>query len=497
MDNRLRALLARNHFAVTVEVVLPSHDRDLAEALAPGLALARAAAADARLAGLSVADRVLSDQDHDPVTAAVMLARASGKSPLVHLAGKDRVREQLARTLGGLAEAGLDNILCVTGDRLKAMPLDRRVRFLDSVEAVAIARRLLPAAFIAAAVSPFKYTEEETHTQYFKMARKHAAGADFVLTQVGWDPRKLEEVARYRRQHGFTQPVMANLMPLPVGAARRLHKGVVPGVVVTDDLLALVEFEAQASDKGRAARLSRLALQIVGAQHLGYAGVQLTGLGTHDDVSRVLDLAEGWRERARTLADWWQAWDDSIRLPTGGLARLHRDPGYFVFDEAARRPAAGRVRPAQRLRYLALHGAHQIVFRETSPLARVLRPLARCIAPASWLAERLTALERRVKAPLVGCEVCGYCRLPDTFYVCPETCPKGLANGPCGGSVDNVCEAGDRECIHALMYRLAKAAGQLHRLERDVIAGAPEPRGGSSWLRHFSEAPSTPRRSAP
>ena len=485
MANALRDALRAGRFAVTLEVVTPARDRELRAALAPALALAREAAGDERITALSVTDRVRSDDDHDPVLAALILAQASGTSPVVHLSGKDRTPAALARSLGALDEAGLRNVLCVTGDRLKAMPGDRRVPYVDSVEALAIARRLLPAAFLAAGVSPFKYTEEETHTQYAKMARKHAAGADYLTTQAGWDMRKLAELLRYRAARGFTQPVMVTLIALSAGGARRIHKGGVPGVVVTDDLLALVEFEAQAPDGGRAARLERLALQIVGAERLGYAGAQRSGLTRAEDVQRVLALAAAWRQRLPSRDDWWRAWETSMRMPGGEPARLHRDPGYFVFGEPA---APARPLPAAlRRRYLALHALHQVAFHPRSPLTRLLRPLARRIPPSSRAARWLTALEGAVKAPLVGCTLCGQCRLPDTFYVCPETCPKGLANGPCGGSTDNVCEAGDRECVHALVYRLAKAAGRLDRLERGQIPSVSGPRGGSSWLRHFSE----------
>jgi methylenetetrahydrofolate reductase (NADPH) len=103
--------------------------------------------------------------------------------------------------------------------------------------------------------------------------------------------------------------------------------------------------------------------------------------------------------------------------------------------------------------------------------------------------------ERRIKEPLFGCRMCGFCRLPETFYVCPETCPKGLANGPCGGSTNNRCEAGHQECVHSVRYRLAKALGHLERLERELIPPVPEPRGGSSWVRHFAGA--GPTASAP
>ena len=485
MENRLREALKGGRFAITVEVVPASRDRALEESLGPALTLAGALADEPRVAGLSVTDRVRSDDDHDPVRVAAALTRAFGIVPVVHLSGKDREPDQLALSLGALAEAGLDNILCVTGDRLKAVPADRPVRYVDSVDAVRLTRWLLPSALIGAGVSPFKYTEEESLNQYFKMAKKHAAGADFVVTQIGWDMRKLAELIRYRRERGLDQPVMANLMLLPAGVARRIHKGGVPGVVVTDDLLALVEFEAQAPDKGRAARLGRLALQIVGAQRLGYAGVQLSGLATAEDVRRALDLAGEWSSRLPTADEWRLAWDELMRLPTGGAARLDPPPGYFLFDAGARPGAAEAPSAPLRRHYVALRAAHGAIFHRASPVFRLLRPMARRVPAGSRLASWLERLERLIKEPLVGCQMCGHCRLPETFYVCPETCPKGLANGPCGGSSGNICEAGERECIHSVQYRLAKAAGRLDALERALVAPVPEPRGGSSWLNHF------------
>jgi methylenetetrahydrofolate reductase (NADPH) len=332
----------------------------------------------------------------------------------------------------------------------------------------------VPGALVGAAISPFKYSEEEAQAQYAKMARKHAAGAAFFVTQVGWDMRKLAELARYRELRTLTAPVLANFMALPPGVARRIHAGGVPGVVVTDDLLALVAREADLPDRGRTARLTRLALQVVGAERLGYAGAQLSGLTSVEDVRRVLDLADEWRQRAPTVAHWWSAWNASLRLPDGQLARLGRDAS----------PARPGPR-AERRRYLALRAVHGAIFDRRSPMFHAMRSIARRITPDSTAARLLARVELGLKRPLVGCDLCGTCRLPQTFYVCPETCPKGLANGPCGGSTGNVCESGDRECVHARIYRVARAAGRLDDLERGVIPGARR-RGVSSWLEHFS-----------
>ncbi len=176
MDNRLREALAGGRFAITVEVVAPAGDGLLDEGLTAASAMARAVAADDRVAGLRVTDRVRADDDHDPVRVAAILGAISGKMPIVNLAGKGRRAEQIAWSLGALAEGGIDNVLCITGDRLKATSAGPRDRYLDSVDAVRLVRRLMPSALVAAGVSPFKYTEEETFNQYFKMARKRRGG---------------------------------------------------------------------------------------------------------------------------------------------------------------------------------------------------------------------------------------------------------------------------------------------------------------------------------
>jgi 5,10-methylenetetrahydrofolate reductase len=56
--------------------------------------------------------------------------------------------------------------------------------------------------------------------------------------------------------------------------------------------------------------------------------------------------------------------------------------------------------------------------------------------------------DKLVKGPVFGCQQCGQCLLSQTSYICPMTCPKGLRNGPCGGTLDGACEVlPDRPCV--------------------------------------------------
>jgi len=60
----------------------------------------------------------------------------------------------------------------------------------------------------------------------------------------------------------------------------------------------------------------------------------------------------------------------------------------------------------------------------------------------------LFAIEEWLKKRVFGCHSCGQCVLRSTSLVCPQTCPKQMRNGPCGGSMFGKCEVfPDKECI--------------------------------------------------
>lgn len=74
-------------------------------------------------------------------------------------------------------------------------------------------------------------------------------------------------------------------------------------------------------------------------------------------------------------------------------------------------------------------------------------------------------LERAIKGPLFGCRMCGNCLLQETAFICPMECPKGLRNGPCGGSTPDHCYVDPtRPCIWYRIYDRADKLGRLDRL---------------------------------
>lgn len=66
------------------------------------------------------------------------------------------------------------------------------------------------------------------------------------------------------------------------------------------------------------------------------------------------------------------------------------------------------------------------------------------------------------------CSMCGDCILGETGGICPVTrCPKGLLNGPCGGTDNGKCEVDpEKDCVWTLIYdQLAKDEG-LDRIRK-------------------------------
>ena len=65
------------------------------------------------------------------------------------------------------------------------------------------------------------------------------------------------------------------------------------------------------------------------------------------------------------------------------------------------------------------------------------------------------------------CAMCGDC-IVDLFEgLCPiSRCPKGMLNGPCGGSIDGKCEINPKiDCVWDIIYKRLKERGELSRLK--------------------------------
>ncbi|MCC6222055.1 MAG: methylenetetrahydrofolate reductase C-terminal domain-containing protein [Thermoleophilia bacterium] len=494
----LRELLAdRDRFVIAAELVT-SRGLITAEAGRRVLGLARDLAAHPRIDVVSITDNPGGNPMLAPDTVASELA-GLGQEAIVHVSCKDLNRSALQSRGWKLASEGLRNVLCLTGDypiagyRGQARP----VFDIDSVGLLRLYTELNAELAdeerlcLGAVVTNHKRHEREVVPQYLKLRRKLEHGAEFVINQVGYHARKDDELLRWLARAGLDVPVLANVFVLSPGAARVFHSGRIPGVVVTDELLAVCGRYANAADKGRPFFRELAAKQVAIARGLGFRGAYIGGHLAIEDYDSILALADSfapgdWRAFARELQ---YPYPDEFhffeRDEETGLASDRVDAAYLEsLAPARRRRLRLRVSPLYKLN----RRVHDLAFEPGAPLAgpgrafygaveRGPRPVGRALHGAEYL----------TKQALFSCRDCGDCSLPEIAYLCPESqCVKNQRNGPCGGTRQGLCEIGEKECIWARAYERLKAYGKEETmLDGPAVLKDGSLQGTSAWANTF------------
>lgn len=497
----LRAALADGEFAITCEFVPGrGHAGPGADA---ALLFARAVrAAGAHVHAISLTDNPGGNPALLPDILGVEIQK-EGVDALVHFSCRDLNRNAMEARAMALARAGIHNLMVVTGDYPEGghMGAAAPVFDLDSVQAIAFLKamndgltvpgrgpgstlRLPPTSFlIGAAVSPFKQREAELMTQLFKLERKLAAGADFIVMQVGFNLRKCFEVPRYLAARGLKAPVLGNVYALTLGAARAMAANQVPGCVVSAALLATLEAEARAPDKGKAARLERAAKMMACFKGMGLAGAHIGGFGlAADDFLHII-------RRADALADDWETFVGELQFGAPDEYYAFPPPARYAIDRPDPDPLPGLGLTRKPAAYRFARLMHALLFEPRSPLYKLARRYYQALPEKGVIYRMSHAFEWWIKRQIFGCRDCGDCAMMDTAYLCPmHNCAKQLRNGPCGGSCNGMCEAfpDERRCAWVMVYERLKSSGELETLR----TGQAPPRNArlentSAWSNYY------------
>lgn len=421
---------------------------------------------------MTLADRVHADDDAAPLDISKLYPEHVEK--LIHYSGKGRDIQDFVQFLHQAKSQGQENLLLLTGDKLKNHQSGDdgllRTRYLESINAVMEAKRQ-GGFYIGVALNPFKYTEAEKDAQYLKLHKKIKAGADYVITQLGYDLSALKEAQDFLKQNHYSQRMLACVMPLTIERAQFILKKRVAGIVITPHLLTVLKQEKKEGNEHRVYR--RCALQILLCEHLGFSGVHLSACHKPEEQDLLESYVEEYRhlDLQACMSLWNRLW------------KIQTEKEFIPDVNSQAKPASAK----KVFKYHCLDFIHGAFFQSTISKAIGKIVFRSRLWKAPLASGLLLKAEYLTKHSAVGCESCGQCRLADTLYVCPETCPKGLANGPCGGTHLDLCEFGDRECIHSVNARLAKAVNQTHVLKENLIPVVPiEVRGTSSWQNWFS-----------
>jgi methylenetetrahydrofolate reductase (NADPH) len=498
LQRELRHLLQdTDRFVVAVELVT-SRGLITEERGQRALRLARELAPHPRIDVLSITDNPAGNAMLAADTMGTDLI-SRGQEVIIHLSCKDWNRNALQSRAWKLSSEGFHNVLALSGDYPTGGYRGTAAPIFD-IDSVGLLRMyndmnegLLPDApdsqrtrfLLGATVTNHKRHEREVMPQLFKLRKKIENGARFIVNQIGYHARKDHELLLWMEQNGLDVPVLANVFVLTPGVARVLNSGKVPGVIVTDELLELVQRYGAGPDKGRSFLLDLASKQMAIARGLGFRGAYIGGhLLKTEDYLEILERADAfapgdWRELVRdvqfALRDEFHLYE---RDEATGLAspQLNRD-----YVASRKRAGRGRGAPAG---YRFSRRVHDAVFEPGGALHGPALKLFKSIDAAPRSVQKAAHLaEQAAKVPMFGCRDCGDCSLPDIAYLCPESqCAKNQRNGPCGGTRDGKCEVGEKECIWALAYDRLKPYGEeTTMLDGPAVIKDNALRGTSAW----------------
>jgi 5,10-methylenetetrahydrofolate reductase len=195
-----------------------------------------------------------------------LLTRA-GYAPVLQISCRDRNRIAIQGDVLGASAMGVGNILCLTGDGVETgdHPQAKPVFDLDSMTLLQIIRAMRddghflsgrklttrPAVFLGAAENPFA---PPLDFRAVRLAKKVAAGAQFVQTQYCFDLARFERFMDRVRDMGLHEKVfiLAGVGPLASARAARWMRENVPGVHIPDDTIARLEGATNQKREGRA-----------------------------------------------------------------------------------------------------------------------------------------------------------------------------------------------------------------------------------------------------
>lgn len=296
--SRLERLLGAGHFVVTAELGPPK-----------GPEISTVERKIALLAGACDAVNVTDNQ-----TAIVRLSSAAtcailhqhGIEPVMQMTCRDRNRLAMQSDIFGAVALGVRNLLCLSGDhqRFGNHPAAKNVYDLDSIQMIRMVKCLRDEGFtaggdmvegavplfIGGAANPFG---DPFEMRIIRLAKKVAAGADFIQTQCIFDMPRFKEWMHRLVDLGLHERVaiLAGVMPLKSAGAGRYINANVPGITVPE---AIIERLSRAG-RGAKAREEGIRLCVETIQELrtieGVRGVHIMAVEWEETVRPIVEMA--------------------------------------------------------------------------------------------------------------------------------------------------------------------------------------------------------------
>ena len=293
--SNLEKMLSAGHFAVTGELGPPQgnnaeevrHKASFLKGIVESVNITDNQTAVVRMASWA-ACKILIDE---------------GMEPNYQMVCRDRNRLALMADILGATALGIKNVLCLSGDhqRFGSHPESKNVYDLDSVQLLAAFKKMRdeekflndkeldgsPKIFIGAASNPFA---DPFEFRVVRLAKKIAAGADFVQTQCIYNMDKFREFMKQAVDRGLHEKcyILAGVTPMKsVGMAKYMAK-FVPGMDVPESVVK---------------RLQSVDKKQQGAEGIKMAIEQIEEFKQMEGVAGVHVMAIEWEHRAKEIIE--------------------------------------------------------------------------------------------------------------------------------------------------------------------------------------------------
>jgi len=167
------------------------------------------------------------------------IERESGLVAMAHMTCVGAARDELAETLGRLARDGVENVLALRGDPPKDapgfVPVPGGLTYAAELVAFIRARYDL---CIGGACYPETHPEApDADADLARLVEKVRAGAEFLITQLFFDPADYFAFVARARAAGIGVPIVPGIMPV-VSAANARRMAQLCGSRIPDELEA-------------------------------------------------------------------------------------------------------------------------------------------------------------------------------------------------------------------------------------------------------------------
>lgn len=458
VENRFKNQLDAGKFTVLIEAPVPAGEIDQQSACEQLKQLEKAVLEVNDLpTGLAILD------NHQPgrrrgAELATSLDASGCDRHVLYISGAGTNLRNAGELINIAANSGFRNLVPVSGSAAPHWDI-RECRKQSFTESTTLLRMLQPGSFYCGcAVNPFGYKAYPLLGQYYKLIKKLQLGAGFIVTQGGWDMLKMQSLAWYLLSRDIYYPMISRLILLTPERVEKIASGKEPGIQISADFAKILSREMRYSkNQFESAQYRRLELQAAGCRLLGYSGVQISGADLPGKAQLVIHRI---RQSLRDFPDF-NTWLEEYNsyMASAEMAPFTRT--FQLFDQYLSRDYPLNEPPVS-----CELGDPQI----GNPEKLLLSTRKLMFSGASRTSPDHLRL---LKLLFSGCRMCSSCRLPEREFVCPEHCPKRLADGPCGGvKPDGNCELGNFECIHSKIVRYAHYHGNLAKLENQMVKQA-------------------------